>query len=92
MLIAAAIAGWAFCAVLAWGLTLGSFTARYPYARHGNIATWMAGAGPIGLIVALFHPPYSFLLRPLSREERWREHRREFPYLSRAYFDEHDNL
>lgn len=77
--IIAAVA-WIASGAVAWGMTLGYFTKRFPYMANVGVAGFMALAGPAGVLIALCEPPYSFRWRPLGTEVRWNIYHEQYPH------------
>lgn len=84
---------WIPCGFLNYGLFLGGFTHQFPYMPNTSEAVTGLLVGPIATPAALLvpGPPYHFLLKPKTTEERWRIFHEQLPTLSREYFDEQYN-
>lgn len=84
---------WIPCGYLNYGLLLGGFTHQFPYMPNMTEAVVGAIIGPFGTPAALIvpGPPYHFLLKPKTVEERWQIFHEQLPSLSREYFDEKYN-
>jgi len=84
---------WLICGYFAYGLTLGHFDHKFPCADNRQPAIFLGVFGPFGLIVSgvMTGPPYHWRITERSVEERWEIFHREFPDLSREYFERQYN-
>lgn len=78
---------WGLSGLAGYGFTMGYFTKRYPAFDHTFTAMLIAIFGPLGLLAAIIKGDGSFRLKGLTKEERWAEHQRLWPTLSRAWFE-----
>ena len=82
------ILAWLVCGVVAYGLVLGTFTARWPEYYHGWFALTLGlFGGPISIVCVLFESPRVFRFRPLTKEERWASYKKKYPFSSREQFE-----
>ena len=81
---------WLLCGYLNWGLTLGYFSHKYPYMDNVAAAALFAVGGPTATIplLILTSAHWYWQVRPTATEERWKIFHREFPNLSRSYFEQ----
>jgi len=86
-----AICVWVACGVIACGLTIGYSIHRWPEFRVGPFPIGISLLGPVALLAALLLCyPYHFSFRPLTKEERWEAHQREYPDSTREDFEKTD--
>lgn len=80
---------WVACGILNYGLFLGDFTYQFPDQSNMEEAVVGAVGGPFMTPAALLvpGPPYHFLWKPYTTEQRWVAFHERFPHLDRAYFD-----
>lgn len=82
---------WIACGVFSYSSALGYFTYKYPWRRNTRFAVRMATLGILSVPASLICGDIHHLrLRPLSTEERWEAFHKEFPSLSKDYFEERD--
>lgn len=84
---------WAAFGILNYGLLLGGFTHEFPDQDHMSISVGMGIVGPLATPAAILTigPPYHFLLKPYTTEQRWEAFHKSAPELDREYFEQHYN-
>ncbi len=84
------------CSVLGWGVMNGTTACNNPWMTSGYLSGAVAALGPIGLVAAsasavddesMYGRGFHFRMRLLTYEQRWQAFHREYPSLSRYYFD-----
>ena len=84
--------GWVACGVLGWSMALGDFTCQFPESSHIVIASYVAAAGPFGVVVsAALRENHVLLFKPLTTEQRYEAFHEQWPKLRREVFEEEYN-
>lgn len=91
MLVVLIVVMYLVCSFLGYGSILGGFTEEFSAANHLVVAIFAAVIGPFGLPWwFVFGSFKNFRLKPLSREERYKEFDKLYgPLLTRKYFEEY---
>ena len=81
------------CGFLSYGLLLGLTVKLYPESKNFIFSIFISLFGPIGLIVTIIlnliiSERLYWKIKPLTREQRWEAHHKQWPSLSRKEFDE----
>lgn len=88
---------WVVCGVLAYGITLAYFTAKWPQFAYKNrksnlaLLRLMGFSGPFGLIIAFFFSgfcKYGLRFKSLSEAESWKAFHDAYPGLPESYWQD----